>query len=41
MMARCCICEKTLKLYNNSKQAEAQLKRHLNTHTKNKLMWVA
>ena len=32
MIARCCICGKTLRLYNNSQQAKAQLQKHLNTH---------
>lgn len=35
MIARCCICEKTLRLYNDNKKAKAQLQKHLNTH-KNK-----
>ena len=34
-MARCCVCGKTLRLYNNSQQAKTQLQKHLNTH-KNK-----
>ena len=35
MIARCCICGRTLRLYNSNQKAKAQLQKHLNTH-KNK-----
>ena len=40
MIARCCICGRTLRLYDSNQKAKAQLQKHLNTHKqKNNYVW--